>query len=65
MFIAMSLRSLTSHDIVMLNGSDTREFNTKLTASKFVMVVYKINVIVVYQAFLNSASGKVEICVKF
>lgn len=49
----------------MPNGSDTREFNTKRTVSKFEMIVYKINVTVVYQAFLNGARGKVEICVNF
>lgn len=61
----MSLRSSTSHDIVMPNGSDTREFNTKRTISKLVMVLYKINATVVYQVFLNGARGKVEICVNF
>lgn len=64
----MSLRSSTSHDIVP-NGCDTREFNTKRTVlflnSEFVMVIYKVDVTFMYQAFLNGARGKVEICVKF
>lgn len=63
--MSMSHRSLTSHDIVMSNDSVTREFNTKRTASMFVMVVFKISVTIVYQAFLNGDEGKVEICVNF